>query len=196
MLTEFGAAVLTLQPTSIQIPVVTSEPQKTLLVQPNFELLLLQPDFPTLYTLFPFAQVSQVGLVSKLTLTQASVLKALENGYKVEQIIAILTSHSQKELPQNVVYSIRDWSKNYREITISSILLLEVSDEASVKVLCSSSKLKKFGFRALGGTAVVTEGDVDITELRRALEKEGIVVHVKGNIASQKQSSATYDRFR
>jgi Helicase conserved C-terminal domain len=173
--------------------------QKALLVQPNFELLLLQPDFPTLYQLLPFAQVDQVGLASKLTLSQSSLLKGLESGYKVEQIIGFLSEHSQKELPQNIVYSIRDWAKNYREITISQILLLEVSDEAAARALCSSSKLKKFGFRQLGNTAVVTESDVDISELRRALEKEGIVVHVKGNIASQKQiaSATSYsNRFR
>ena len=94
------------------------------------------------------------------------------------------------------MYSIRDWSKNYREVTVSQILLLEVSDETVVRVLCTSSKLIKFGFRPLGVKAVVTEGDVDVTELRRVLEKEGIVVHVKGNIANQKQVAAYNNRFR
>ncbi|HEY4385692.1 MAG TPA: helicase-associated domain-containing protein [Ktedonobacteraceae bacterium] len=198
MLTDLGAVALaSYAGNKSKKELVTQGPQQGLLVQPNFELLLLQPDFPALYDLFPFAQVNQVGLVSKLTLTQASVLKALENGYTVEQIISVLSRHSQKELPQNIVYSIRDWSRNYREVSISSILLIEVPDEAAVKVLCSASKLKKFGFRALGSTSVVTESDVDVLELRRALEKEGIVVHVKGNIASQKQpSNVTYGRFR
>ncbi len=199
MLTELGATALASAPAGKKklTATIVEPPAQTLLVQPNFELLLLLPDFSTLYQLFPFAQVNQVGMVSKLTLTQASVLKALENGYKVEQIIATLASYSQKDLPQNVVYSIRDWSKNYREVCISAILLIEVADEATVHVLCNSQKLKRFGFRALGSTAVVTESDVDVIDLRRALEKEGIVVQVKGNIASQKQgANATYGRFR
>ena len=118
-------------------------------MQPSFELLLLQPDLPAVYDLLPFAQVNQIGIVSRLTLTRNSVLRGLEAGRNIEQILKILEKHSQKELPQNVLYTLRDWIKSYKEVTISQVLLLDVPSEAIANEICSSSKLSVFGLRKI-----------------------------------------------
>ncbi len=187
MLTDFGARVLSTNAESA--PTVPADPMsnghRSLVVQPNFELLLLQPDLPTLYSLLPFAQVNQVGIVSRLTLTRPSLLRGLEADMHVEQILRVLEEHSQKEIPQNVEYTLHDWARLYKDVKIAQVVLLEVSSEALADEICASSKLQAFGLRKLGPCAIAARGEVSVQELRRTLDKEGIVVRISGNVVPQ-----------
>ncbi|TMC16565.1 MAG: hypothetical protein E6J33_09450, partial [Chloroflexi bacterium] len=169
----------------------------SLVLQPNFELLLLRPDMPTLYSLLPFAQVNQVDMVSRLTLTRASVLRGMEAGNDIEQILRILEERSQKEIPQNVAYTLRDWVKLYKDVRISQVLLLEVSSEAVADELCSSPKLQTFNLRKLTPRVLVVSSDINLQELRRILEKEGIIVRFSGNAVSpQNRYALSFGRPR
>ena len=168
---------------------------RSLIVQPSFELLLLQPDLPTVYSLLPFAQVNQIGIVSRLTLTRNSVLRGLEAGRNIEQIIKILEEHSQKELPQNVLYTLRDWTKLYKEVTISQVLLLDVPSEAIANEICSSPKLSVFGLRRIAPCVIAADSGTSLSDLRRALDKEGIVVRISGDIVSKSAMVPTYRRY-
>ncbi len=168
---------------------------RSLIVQPSFELLLLQPDLPTVYSLLPFAQVNQIGIVSRLTLTRNSVLRGLEAGRNIEQIIKILEEHSQKELPQNVLYTLRDWTKLYKEVTISQVLLLDVPSEAIANEICSSPKLNVFGLRRIAPCVIAVDSGTSLQDLRRALDKEGIVVRISGDIISKSAMSTSYRRY-
>ncbi|MEO8957268.1 MAG: helicase-associated domain-containing protein [Ktedonobacteraceae bacterium] len=174
---------------------LASNGHRVLILQPNFELLLLQPDMPTLYSVLPFAQVNQVEMVSRLTLTRASVLHGIENGLDIEQILHILEEHSQKEVPQNVAYTLQDWVKLYKDVRISQVLLLEVSSEAVADEVCTSPKLQAFNLRKLGPRQVIASNDTNLQDLRRILEKEGILVHISGDIVTrQNRYTPTYGR--
>jgi hypothetical protein len=176
----------------------TGEHKRTLIVQPNFELMLLQPDMPTLYRLLPFAQIVQVGMVSKLTLTKASLLRGLEQGRNIEQIMQVLEECSQNELPQNVVYTLKDWARSYKEVNISQVFLVETPSESMGDDLAAMQSLKNYGLRRLGPCSFVTSGDTSIQELRRVLEKTGIVARVHGDIVTPntRATSAAYGRWR
>ena len=170
---------------------------RALILQPNFELLLLQPDMPTLYSILPIAQVNQVDVVSRLTLTRASVLHGMEKGLDIEQILQVLEEHSQKEVPQNVAYTLRDWVKLYKDVRISQVLLLEVSSEAAADEMCNSPKLQAFGLRKLGPRSVIASNDINLQDLRRILEKEGILVHITSDIVTRQNRygyATTYGR--
>ncbi len=166
--------------------------QRFLIVQPSFELLLLQPHLPTLYGMLPFVQVNQIGVASRLTLTRTSLLRGMAAGYNIEQIIQVLEEHSQKELPQNVVYTLRDWARQYKETRVSQVLLLEVSSEDIIAQLCASPKFQGFGIRLLAPFMLAVNGDIDLRELRNALEKEGIAPHLVGNFSSRSSSRSYY----
>src|SRR5579883_1670856 len=159
------------------------ERPRSLIVQPTFELLIMQPDLPALYSLLPFAQLNSPGNVSRLTLTRDSILRGLEWGLTIDEMLQILESYSQKPIPQNVDYSLRDWAKAYRAVEISQVLLLAVESEAHADGLLASSKLKEFNLRRLGPTVLAASNEVNVQNLQRALEKEGIVVHFSGTIA-------------
>src|SRR6266568_4238878 len=169
MLTDLASTVLTTE-AEPQFSSDTPANGRTLIVQPSFELLLLQPDLPTLYSLLPFTQINQIGVASRLTLTRNSVLRGLEAGKNIEQIMQILEQRSQKELPQNVLYTLRDWTKLYKEVNISQVLLLDVPSEALANEICSSPKLKALGLRRIAPCVAAVNSDTGLQELRRALD--------------------------
>jgi len=194
MLTDLATAVLQTKGETTHSPASPSN-NRSLIVQPSFELLLLQPDLPAVYSLLPFALVNQIGIVSRLTLTRNSVLRGLVAGRNIEQMLKILEEHSQKELPQNVVYTLRDWTKSYKEVTISQVLLLDVPSEAIANEICSSSKLSVFGVRKIAPCVIAVDSDTSLPNLRRALEKEGIVVRISGDIISKPPPTPSYRRY-
>lgn len=203
LVTEQGAEVLgtkseAKEPNGERETGEAGERKRTLIVQPNFELMLLQPDMPTLYRLLPFAQIGQVGMVSRLTLTKASLLRGLEQGRNIEQIMQALAECSQNELPQNVVYTLKDWARGYKEVNISQVFLVETPSESMGDELAAMQSLKNYGLRRLGPCSFVTSGDTSVQELRRVLEKAGIVARVHGDIVSQntRATSASYGRWR
>lgn len=195
MLTNLASSAL--NTSAEQAPEVeVSAEARTLIVQPNFELLLLQPDLPTLYALLPFAQVNQVGMVSRLTLTRNTVLRGMESGQSIEGILQALEQHSQKELPQNVVYTLRDWSKLYKDATVSQVLLVEVPGEAIANEICSSPKFQALNLRRVGPCALAVGDEVTLQTLRRVFDKEGIVLHIHGEIASRRDGrTPSYGKF-
>ncbi|GLV58381.1 hypothetical protein KDH_52140 [Dictyobacter sp. S3.2.2.5] len=156
----------------------TPPPQKSLIVQPNYELLLLQPDLPTLYSLLPFTQVKQIQMVSTLLLTQSSVLRALQHGFNAEKILTTLQELSQKELPQNVVYSLQDWVRQHKQATISQAMLLELSDEETATRLSQHPTLTKMDVRQLTPTLLAIPFDesssINYQSIQLLLDKENI----------------------
>lgn len=196
MLSEIAATLFSTQEHNTQTSEYSNNGQtgnqRCLIVQPNFELLLLQPHLPTLYSVLPFTQVNQIGVASRLTLTRASLLRGMAAGYNIEQIIQALEERSQKELPQNVTYTLRDWARQYKETRVSQVLLLEVSSEDMIAQLSASPKLQSFGIRQLAPFMLAVNGDTDLRELRNVLEKAGIAPHLVGNFSSRSSNNRSY----
>ena len=182
MVTDLGAAALSASSTKTMAEENGEEQNRTLIVQPNSELLLLQPDWPTLFSLLPFTQLNQAGMVSRLTLTRASFLRALSQGKNIEQLQSILQEHSQKEVPQNISYNLADWVRSYKEVTFSQVYLIEIPSENLANEIVGSGKLTSFGLRRIAPCVLAASNDIDLQALRRAFEKEGIVVHILGDI--------------
>jgi hypothetical protein len=136
-------------------------------------------------------------MVSRLTLTRTSLLHGLEGGKNIEQVIHTLEEHSQKELPQNVVYTLNDWAKNFKDARISKVLLFEVSSEAIASELAALPKLVQLGVRQVAPCLLVLNGLTSLQDVRRILEKEGITVHLDSSLGtSSKHQSSTYGMYR
>lgn len=188
MITPLGAAALALPALNgasspgAALSFSAANNSRPLVLQPNFEILLLHFDPPTLYKLLPFAQVQQVDVVSRLALTKSSALHGMEWGLDIDQMLGILEQSSQKEIPQNVAYTLRDWVRLYKDARISQVFMLEVSSEAVADELVASSKMKSYELRKVAPRTLVAPGTVNIQSLRSAIEKEGTTVRLQGEI--------------
>lgn len=178
-LTELGSSVLDeSQKTPKKTP---QDPQKLLIVQPNYEILLMEPDLPTLYSILPFTQVKQINLVSTLTLSQAALVRGIQSGIRTEEVISTLKELSLKELPQNIVYTLQDWGKQYKQASISQAILIELPAEDVTQRLLNQATLAKMGIRQIAPCLLAIpqkfNGSVNLPSIRTALEKEGVMAH-------------------
>ncbi len=115
----------------------------------------------------------------------------------MSRILHTLEEHSQKELPQNVIYSLNDWARSYKGARLSHVLLMEASSEAIATQLNSSSKLQGLGLRQLGPAVFALNSESNIKQLKQVLEQEGISVQISGNIfVARGRSSTIYDMHR
>jgi hypothetical protein len=153
-----------------------------LIVQPNFEVLVMEPCMPILYSLPRYAVPERIGRVSRFTLTREALLRGLANGLALDDILTALERQSQKGLPQNIAYTLRDWARQYKEARINQVILLEVSDELLAYQLENTGKLAALGLRRLGPCALAAPGDANLRELGRALKKLGVAVKFGGGL--------------
>jgi hypothetical protein len=83
-----------------------------LVVTPDFEVVL----FPTgddgelVHDLDRFCTREKLGSVIHFRISQKSVQRALSEGMFLKRIVHTLEHHSRTPVPQNVLYSIRDWA--------------------------------------------------------------------------------------
>ncbi len=175
MLTELGAEVLTSDLSASQQP-----SSKALVVQPNFQVLLMEPYMPALYWLVRHAALEQAGRVSRFTLTREALSHGLRQGTSIESVIAFLEAHSQKPLPQNVVYTLHDWARQHKEAASPKATLLEVQDEALAGELVTEPRLRAFQLSRVGPRAVAVPPETSLRDLRRALERLGYAKLLSG----------------
>ncbi len=166
-LTPLGAEVLTSELSAGEQP-----SPRSLVVQPNFQVLLMEPYMPALYWLTRFASLEQIGRVSRFTLTRDALQRGLARGASIEDVVSFLLMHSQKSLPQNVIYTLRDWARQGAEVP-QKVTLLEVSDEELAGELVTSPKLRAFRLARVGPKAVAVPPEASLGDLRRALERLG-----------------------
>jgi hypothetical protein len=167
-LTELGVEVLKGDLGLAQTP--TEQP---LVMQPNFEIVLLEPHMPALYWLVRFAQPEQIGRSSRFKVTREALLRSMTDGTTVDDLLAFLARHSQKALPQNVIYTLNDWARQYKATRLSRVVLIEVDDEALATELCESPKLRELGLRRVGPLALATPEGAAVRAVRRAIERAG-----------------------
>ena len=170
-ITELGAEVLTSELSASQQPSA-----RPLIVQPNFQVLLLEPHLPALYWLARCAAAEQIGRVSRFTLTREALqrgLATMEAGAPGTDAVAFLEAHSQKALPQNVVYTLRDWLRQLEAAQATPVTLLEVGDEALARELVTSPRLRAFRLSRVGPRAVAVPPEASRRDLRHALERLG-----------------------
>jgi hypothetical protein len=175
-LTEIGQQVIFhKQAEADKIESNTAESQQgKCIIQPNFDIMLMEPDIATIYQLLPFTQVKRVNRVSTFQLTKTSIQRGLEAGCTIEQIIETLTRNSQKEIAQNVLYTLREWGEQYKIIHISPTYVVETPDEAASALLLKNSIFAKTQPRQIAACLFLVSSQVNIQSLRTALDKEGI----------------------
>ena len=128
-LTPLGRYVLAMGPPPPPRPTF----EHFLFVQPNFEIIAYRQGLsPQLVgQLSRFAWWTKIGAALELKLTQESIVLGLEGGQTPEQMLEILTRHSQHPLPTLVPDAIGRWtSRRERIIFYAAATLIEFASLA------------------------------------------------------------------
>jgi hypothetical protein len=150
--TEHGAALL--DPTLLP-PDHQAAPSRALLVQPNFEVLVLHPESQVVWNLLRFADLVRHDRVSVYTINKDSVLRAVEAGLSASYILDFLQDNTGKQLPQNVAQSVSDWARLIRYANVHRATLIEVEDSAIMDEMVASRKTRKYIARRLSPTIAI-----------------------------------------
>ena len=177
MLTDLGAEVLHSDLSASEQPA-----SRSLVVQPNFQVLLMEPYVPALYWLTRFAALEQIGRVSRFTFTREALARGLAAGGTIDEIVDFLERHCQKSLPQNVVFTLHDWARQAAAAALAPVAarVIEVKDEKTAGELVASPKLSAFRLRLAGPRAVAIPPETSLRDLWRALERLGYAKFLYG----------------
>lgn len=130
-------------------------PAKTLMVQPNFEVLVLHPESQVIWNLVRSANLVRHDRVSVYALSKDSVGRAIEAGMTPQAIKDFLNANTGKGLPQNVAHSIDDWSRLVKRANIRRATLIEVPDASVLDEMMASRKTKKYVAQRLSPTVAI-----------------------------------------
>ncbi|GHO74320.1 hypothetical protein KSD_20910 [Ktedonobacter sp. SOSP1-85] len=132
------------------------QPEGRLIVQPNFELVAMAPVSESLLlALDRFAEREQLEYVAHYRLTRASVTRAIQRGYLIEDVLRTLEVAADGALPQNVRYTLLEWERQARRVEIwREATLMEVADSALLDALLGEQETSSLFGRRLSSTLV------------------------------------------
>jgi hypothetical protein len=109
---------------------------QTLLVQPNFEVLVfrqgLTPDL--IANLSSFARWKSLGAACQMELVADQVYRGLESGIDLEAIVRLLQQHGMRSIPENVLDALRTWAnKRERIVVYSDVAIIEFATAADME---------------------------------------------------------------
>jgi hypothetical protein len=166
-LTALGAALI------IGGAAAPEAPIEPLVVQPNFEVVA--PPYASPYARFQLGRIAERtgGQDTEIyKLTKRSVQAAVEGGITFEDMLRFLHGQSEREPPQNVVASMREWAGQHGQVAIRRGVLLEADDPALLEQIRRDRRVRVPKVEPLTATTwLVREGDAP--ELAQRLRKAG-----------------------
>jgi hypothetical protein len=93
--------------------------------------LLLYPEieYNDAFSLAAISRVIEAGLNVRFELNKDSAVLAFNRGITAEAIITSMMRLSQNRIDENLLFTLRDWEKSHREITLRKGLVLTLSPE-------------------------------------------------------------------
>ena len=104
---------------------------RSLVVTPDFEVVHFGDgdDAALVHDLDRFCEREQSGPVRHFRITEKSVKRALQEGFPMSRVESILEDNSRTPVPQNVLYSIRDWAVQAGLLFLTENLILRTTDD-------------------------------------------------------------------
>jgi hypothetical protein len=147
------------------------------IVQPNFEVMVLDAaaNFSLLAQLDAFAERLALDRAATYRLTQAAMVRGLDQGWSGDEIVAILESANNAPLPQNVRYSLDQWLSLYLSVTLyERVSMLEVDSAEQLDRMFADQRLEALLGERLGPTTALIPAQCLEEVLTAAREAGGL----------------------
>lgn len=170
-LNSLGAKAL-----GVDIPASARIKQNPLIVNPDFEIILIQDgdNYDLITRMDRFAVRTKSDNAYHYKIKSSSVEKAVAEGMTAAEILTILSENSRVDIPQNVIYSIREWSEKVKYVHVREATLLRGRNKEVVDRIVHSGRLKDIIVERLAPTILMIKADMDGKRLDKTLQKLGI----------------------
>ena len=175
-----------LKPSFFGLREVNEERVKGIIVQPTFEIVAL-PETPE-DVLFNLSRCSELKVADKVhifTLTKKTLLNAIDKGMNAEKIIVLLQNNAKTEIPQNVLYSIEEWSKLYGSVGLKKGVFLDADPEL-MQVM--KKKMKEHLIKEISDSSVIIDREGVLSSLMK--EEAGVFIEAVDEIAAAEVEKA------
>ncbi|MBI2941480.1 MAG: helicase-associated domain-containing protein [Chloroflexi bacterium] len=132
----------------------------TLVVQPSFELIVMDAsrNLDLVARLDQFAERQSLDRAAIYRLTRQSVVAGLQRGLEGEQIIRELETNARASLPQNVRYSIAEWTRQYERYHLRRrTALLECESAAELERYLGDRQVSPYLVKRLSATTALVD---------------------------------------
>lgn len=126
-------------------------PAADLVVEASLQVLVYAVDAPLLWLLLASTTPERLDRVSLFRLSRGSLVAGLALGVTAATLLTGLSAAARHPLPQNVHYSIEDWSRGARHARLERALLLTFDDARARDEALLIPALRTLGAEALPG---------------------------------------------
>lgn len=186
-LTEFGRELLTSERKASKEPTIYFDKsskvkqKKILFMTPNFEISVLSEEIDkiALFDLNRFADIQKADMVSLYQITSETIMKGIESGFSLDKIINFLKKYSSNDIPQNVIYQLRDWASKYGKVRAFKGTFIVVND---IPLFLEINKRISSYIEQPIEPNIILIKEENIPKIREILEKNGIFIqiHIEG----------------
>jgi hypothetical protein len=150
--------------------------QNPLIVNPDFEVILFQDGdrYDLITQLDKFAERIKSDNTYHFKITSNSVEKAVAEGMTASKILTLLSENSRVGIPQNVIYSIKEWAEKVKFVQICSATMLKGRNKEVIDRIIHDGLMKEVILERLSPTVLLINPDANPKGLEKSLEKLGI----------------------
>jgi hypothetical protein len=112
-------------------------------------------------------------------ITQDSLARLLREGIKVKTVLGFLKQATADRLPANVAHALQQWGQKYGQVSLRSVVLLQVKDELILQELQTLPRTRPY-LREIISPVAATVAERDWPKLVEELRKLGYLPHVEG----------------
>lgn len=177
-LTPLGAWLLGRGPVPEQPPIG----DRPLALGADFEILLFQPTPRRLWALGAVAELVRLDTASIYRLTEGSVARGVAAGLTLEQIVALLERGGRAALPQNVAFTLREWTRGHAGIRLGHALILRPDnpdDADRLRATLARAQLPAPEALSNGRLLLTLPDEGDTGAIVEALRGAGFTVHLR-----------------
>lgn len=158
------------------------------IVQPTFEIIAPRDlDLKIRERLELFADLVKVDLTLTYRVTRDTIYRAANSALSGDEVNGFLADHSEKDVPQNVAYSIQSWGDAYGQVYFMETFLLRTSNAEIASHIKAHGELAPYILGEVGPEALIVERKM-YRELMDLLQKQGYMP--KSEIVGSKEPAA------
>jgi len=149
---------------------------RTAIVQPNFEVLVLDAarSFGLLGQLDAFAERRTLDRAATYQLTRTALVRGFDAGWTGPRVIETLEAANGAPLPQNVRYTLDEWIQLYERLSLrEAATLLETDGPEELERLLADPKLGRLLGMRLGPSLVLVRSAAAVAVAARIAEITG-----------------------
>jgi hypothetical protein len=152
--------------------------RSSLVVNPDFEILLFPESdaYELVHTLDRFAKRTGSDRLYRFELSEKSVCRGLVDGIGIGEILEVLSDRCRTSLPQNVLFSLRDWADQAGVLTLDKERTLRTRRKDTLDRLLEHARVREWTEERTEEKALRIREEIDVEDFRSMARDLGFPV--------------------